>query len=63
MEAAVIFSAPAVSFWPARRLIELYRRRRAVNLVSERISISRIIEKNRLLRCLDGLGREEEKLT
>jgi UDP-N-acetylmuramyl pentapeptide phosphotransferase/UDP-N-acetylglucosamine-1-phosphate transferase len=35
----------------------------AVNLVSERISISRIIEKNSLLRYLDGLGREEEKLT
>jgi len=30
MEAAVIFSAPAVSFWLARRLIELYRRRGAV---------------------------------
>lgn len=35
----------------------------AVNLISERVSISSIIEKNSLLRYLDGLGRRGEKLT
>jgi UDP-GlcNAc:undecaprenyl-phosphate/decaprenyl-phosphate GlcNAc-1-phosphate transferase len=34
-----------------------------VNLISERVSISSIIDQNRLLRYLDKLGRREEKLT
>ncbi len=33
----------------------------AINLISERVSISSVIEKNSFLRYLDGLGRRGEK--